>query len=238
MAQTCTKCSRANPDEAAYCYFDGVVLAGHDGNGGPVHAGARAFPHPFVFASGTACRTFDQLALACQEHWDEARGLLREGFVEAFLGGLGRADLALAARAAAAFPDPDRGLDQLLAKLPSDVLAPPRLGVEPREVSLGQLRVGEDRSLDLHLANLGMRLLYGSVSCDDSVWLGLGDPPGAPRKVFQFGSETTIPVHLRGKQLRAGKKPLEARLMVESNGGSVAVVVPAQVPVTPYPDGV
>ena len=44
-----------------------------------------------------------------------------------------------------------------------------------REVNLGQLRIGEDRCLELHLFNQGMRLLYGSVACDDSVWLGLGD---------------------------------------------------------------
>ena len=37
MAQTCTKCSRANPDEASYCYYDGSILGDHRGNGpGPV----------------------------------------------------------------------------------------------------------------------------------------------------------------------------------------------------------
>src|SRR3954466_6535786 len=127
MAQPGTRCSRANPDEASYCYFDGIALGGHGTNGGPVHAGVQNFPHQFVFPSGKACRNFDQLALAFQEHWSEATDLLQQGFVEGFLGGLGRADLALAAREAARFPDRDRGLDQLLAKLPSDVVEPPKL---------------------------------------------------------------------------------------------------------------
>ena len=98
MAQTCSKCSRANPDDASYCYHDGSVLGDPRANGGPLNTGSQTFPHQFVFPSGKACRNFDQLAMACQEHWLEAMDLLQQGFLEAFLGGLGRADLALAAR--------------------------------------------------------------------------------------------------------------------------------------------
>src|SRR5262245_30331050 len=124
MAQLCNKCSRANPDEASYCYYDGVVLGLHGLNGGPLHTGTQTFPTAFVFPSGRSCRNFDQLALAIQENWSEAVELLRQGFIEAFLGGLGRADLAMAAKEAGRFPDRDRGLDQLLEKLPSDVVQP------------------------------------------------------------------------------------------------------------------
>lgn len=238
MAQVCGKCSRANPDEASYCYYDGVVLGMPGANGGPLHTGTQAFPTPFVFPSGRTCRNFDQLAIAFQENWSEAADLLQQGFVEAFLGGLGRVDLAMAAKEAARFPDRDRGLDQLLAKLPSDVIEPPKMGVEPTEVNLGQLAVGEDRQLDLHLTNRGMRLLYGSAACADCVWLALGEAPGAPQKLFQFGSETVVPLYIRGKHLRAGNRPLEGRIVVESNGGSLKIRVRADVPVKPYPDGI
>src|SRR5262245_4406007 len=117
MVQLCKKCSRANPQEAVYCYFDGFVLVGHDRRG-PVAAGAQPFNSPFVFPTGRTCRSFDELALACQEEWATATSLLRDGYIESFLGGLGRVDLALAAKLASRFPDPERGLDQLLAKLP------------------------------------------------------------------------------------------------------------------------
>ena len=43
---TCTKCSRVNPADAAYCYHDGAVLAGHSRNGGPVAVGAAALRPP------------------------------------------------------------------------------------------------------------------------------------------------------------------------------------------------
>lgn len=237
MVQTCTKCSRANPAEAVYCYFDGFVLSGHGRNGGPVAVGALAFAAPFVFPGGRTCRTFDELALACHEDWPGARDLLRQGHLERFFGGLGRIDLARAAHEAAAFPDADRGLDQLLAKLPGDVLEEPKLRAHPQSVSLGVLKVGEDRRFDLHLENAGMRLLYGSVTCAANVWLALGDGPGASEKLFQFNHEAIIAVHVRGDRLRAYNKPIEARLLVESNGGTATVVVRAEVPVQPFPPG-
>jgi hypothetical protein len=237
MPQTCSKCSRRNPPEAAFCFFDGISLPGHGHNGAAVARGAKPFLNPFVFPSGRLCRTFDELAVACQEDWPAARDLLRQGYLESFFGGLGRSDLALAAREAARFPDQDRGLDQLLTKLPSKVLDAPKLWVEPQEVSLGTLAVGQDRQFRLTLENQGQRLLYGSVTVEDGVWLTVGDAAGAHAKLFQFSHDTAIPVHVRGKGLRASVKPLEGRLLVESNGGSATVTVRVSVPVKPYPDG-
>src|SRR5262245_6782493 len=133
MPHTCAKCSRVNPDDALYCYFDGIALNGQGRAGGPLTIGAQAFATPFIFPSGRTCRSFDELARACQEEWNAARELLRQGFLGAFFGGLGRADLALAAEEAKRYPDADRGLDQLLAKLPSRVVAEPHLRASPSE---------------------------------------------------------------------------------------------------------
>ncbi len=234
MALVCDRCSRVNPPEAAYCYHDGAALAGRAG--GPIHAGSAAFPSPFVFPGGQACRNFDQLAMTCQQNWSAALDLLRQGFLASFFGGLGRVDLAVAAQEAAKFPDPDRGLDQLLEKLPTQVLEAPRLHAEPTDISLGQIPIGTDRTLELHLRNSGMRLLYGSVA-SDAKWLTLGEPPGQPQKVFQFGDEATVVVQVRGQHLRAGTRPLEGRLVLDSNGGTVTVTVRADVPVTPFQGG-
>lgn len=235
MTQTCPRCSRINPTDALYCYHDGGVL----GNGarGPLRTGTQPFVHDFVFPSGRACRNFDELVLACHEEWPQALSLLEKGYLEQFLGGLGRVDLAQAAKEAAGFPDRDRGLDQFLGKLPTDVVERAKLQVEPRQVNLGLIQVGEDRAFDLSLSNQGMRLLYGSVTCADCVWLALGEGQGASEKLFQTTSEVTLRVHVRGQHLRAGSQPLEGRLLVESNGGTVEVAVRAEVPVKPFPEG-
>lgn len=237
MSQVCSKCSRVNPADAAYCYYDGVILAGHSANGGPVNPGTAPFPSQFVFPSGLAVKNFDQFALACQNNWQSAVDLMKQGFLSSFLGGLGRADLALAAQEAARFPDQDRGLDQLLAKLPTHVLEAPKLKVEPSEINLGQVPMGGERQFELHLNNQGMRLVYGSV-VSDSKWLTLGESPGSAQKLFQFGGTATIPVHIRGQHLRAGNKPLEGHLTIESNGGNITVLIRAEVPVKPFTEGV
>jgi hypothetical protein len=237
MAQICAKCSFANPPDATYCYNDGALLEGHTAQRGGLTRGSQPFPSQFVFPSGQVCGNFDQLAMACQNHWAEAVDLLRQGYLASFLGGLGRVDLAVAAQEAARFPDTDRGLDQLLAKLPSQVLEPPKLRAEPTDVNLGIVPMGADRRFDLHLTNLGGRLLYGSV-VSDSKWLTLGEAPGTPQKLFQFRDEAMVPVQIRGQHLRAGNKPLEAQLLIDSNGGQVTLRVRLEVPVKAFPRGV
>ncbi|MHB1424034.1 MAG: hypothetical protein ACYC3I_12730 [Gemmataceae bacterium] len=237
MVQTCSKCSRANPADAVYCHFDGFVLGGHSRNGGPVAVGAQAFAHPFVFPGGRQCRSFDELALACQENWSAARDLLRQGYLEQFLGGLGRVDLALAAKEAAKFPEADLGLHQLLEQLPTEVLAEPRLSLETQEFNLGVLEVGGERQFHLHLENQGMGLISGMITSVDAAWLTLGDAAGN-QKHFHFQHEMDVPIRVRSDKLRANNQPLEANLEVESNGGSFIVTVRAQVRVKPFPAGV
>lgn len=232
--QVCVQCSRANPAEASYCYYDGVVL---QGRGGPLQPGSQPFPRLFVLPSGAVCRNFDQLAQECQKNWNEARHLLEQGVLERFLGGLGRADLAMAARAAAAFPDPDRGLDQLLSRLPTTALAPPKLAVEPAEINFGTAQVGSDYRLQLRLINHGLRLVYGSM-VSDCLWLTPGESPGSVQKLVQFSTEATVPVFIRGQHLRAGPIPLEGRLVIESNAGTATVVVRVPVAVKRFPEGV
>lgn len=237
MPLVCRNCHRVNPADALYCYHDGAVLNGHPGGSGPVAVGACQFHNPFVFPSGRRCRSFDELVLACESSWSEAQDLLRQGYLESFLGGLGRADLARTAKQLAGSSDPERALDEFLSKLPASTREPARLEVRPLEVNLGLLSRDQDQRITLDLANAGMGLLSGSVSTDCD-WLTLGDGGGSPRKLVQFRTEISIPVRVIAKCLRAGAKKLEGRLNVETNGGGATVVIRAEVPVQPFPSGV
>src|SRR5262245_3326184 len=228
MTLVCRTCTRVNPPEARFCYHDGAALVGGVGQGGPIAVGAQPFLSPFVFPSGRACRNFDELVLACEAEWEAAQELLYQGYLGSFLGGLGRADLALAARQAMKGSDRDRGLDQFLNKLPSSTREPGRLAVPPLEGNLGVLSRGGERRLVLHPENQGMGLLYGSAVFDNPAWLPLGESPGAPRKVFQFRHEFSLPVNVHGKALRASNRPLEGRLVIESNGGRALLLVRAE----------
>ena len=89
----------------------------------------------------------------------------------------------------------------------------PLVWLDPGLLNFGQLNLlGSNNPL----ANVVPKyLLYGSVA-SDSRWLSFGDAPGQPQKVFQFGDETVIPVQVRGQHLRAGIRPLEGQLVIDS----------------------
>src|SRR5438128_343401 len=140
MTVICGRCSRINPPEAQYCYFDGAALAGASGHNGPLHMGTRLFPRPFVFPSGRQCSNFDELSLACQDEGISALKLLQSGDLPGFLSAIGRSDLAQAGREVLRAPNKAVGFDGFLAALPSTVLQPPTLAVEPLEINLGEMR--------------------------------------------------------------------------------------------------
>lgn len=228
----CGRCDRANPEGARFCYFDGQPLS-VVGAGGPQDPGKLAFPTPFVFPSGTMCRNFDEFCLGVQQNWQTAVDLMQKGHIERFLANIGRLDLAQHAADATKYPDPDRALDQLLARFPSHVLAVPKIRVEPTEIRLGPVQVGQDLKFEVEVYNEGLRLLYGSI-VSDCKWLSPGEQAGSSQKLIQCQKKTSVTVHVRGQFLRAGLKPMEGNLIIESNGGPATVKVLVEVSVIPF----
>ncbi len=233
MMMTCPKCSRVNPQEAVYCYFDGFVLGGAAAGTGPLAINSLRFPSPFVFMSGRSCLNFDDLAIACHEEAKPAADMLKQGFLESFLASIGRIDLSMAAKEAAKFPDASRGLDELLGKFPSSVLSEARLNLSSQDINLGVLSRTAKRELKLTIENGGMRLLYGSIT-SDSTWLAIGETGNASVKNFQTTGELTVPLRVVPEKLRASDKPLVAKLKIDSSGGSSVVLIRAEVPVVPF----
>ena len=236
MSLVCDRCRRVNPNEAYYCWFDGASLAGR-ATSGPINLGTQPFPSPYVFPSGIAARNFDQLAMACRKSWKESIEMLREGYLGSFFGSIGRVDLARAAQEAAKFPEIHRGLDELLGKLPTQVLEAPKLNVEPTDLNLGQMAVGGERTIEIMLANYGMRLIYGSVT-SEVPWLTIGMGTGRPSRILEFIDELRVPIQIRGQNLRARTKPQEGRLVFDTNAGKVAVTIRVEVPPIPFAEGV
>jgi len=257
----CPSCSRLNPPEGFYCHHDGAPLF-KDLQPMALNVGSVPFPSPFCFSDGRACANFNQLAHACNSHWEEARTLLADGIWPAFFGAMGRLDLAAVARQAAKEPDPDRGLSLLLEKLPADpqFLRPPMLALGATEVNLGRLKPGTDLIFELAILNQGMLLLHG-VATSNCDWLVFGEQvgsfagdggptwvlggeqqehgehPGQAQKLFQTRLGCTLSVRVLGNRLRAGLKPLLGELIIETNGGAVTLPVRAEIPIRPFPKG-
>ena len=238
MPIPCPTCSKINPSNATYCYYDGRTLA-MGSQAGPLAIGTLPFPMPFCFSDGQSCANFNQLALACNERWNEARRFLSEGIWQSFFTVLGRLDLATAAQQAAREPDFDVGLTHLLEKFPADAdaLRPPKLSVPSAEENLGTLEPGKDHKFEVEITNQGMLVLRGLITTDCD-WLCFGEHTAGPSsKMFQTRHKYTLPVRVLGDKLRAGRKPLKGQIVIDTNGGCITFPVRATVPVRPFPKG-
>ncbi|MBI2805743.1 MAG: hypothetical protein HYX68_12255 [Planctomycetes bacterium] len=205
------------------------------GSGAEALAVQTNFLTPFVFPSGQSCRDFDEFALGCQDQWEFAVDLLQSGFFQQFFSNMGRLDLARFAQESAGFPDRERGLDQFLSRLPIKSVPPAKLSVRPTPLNLGTLQVGQEGHVDLILENTGGRLIFGTLAASVP-WLSVSDT--GEQKVFQFRTTATIKIGVKGLHLRAGMKPIEGDIFIDSNAGSIKVPVQATVPITPFPEGV
>ena len=238
MSIQCPTCARINPANAAYCYYDGRGLHQAALNG-PLGLGTRPFSLPFSFSDGHGCANYNQLVLACDRHWNEARGYLANGVWKSFFAAIGRADLAALAMREANQTDPDIGLCNLLERLPADAeaLRPAKLALTSAVEDLGALEPGMDYKLEVVIANQGMLMLVGSVMTDCD-WLSFGGHQGNnSTKLFQTRDTYTVSVRVMGSKLRAGKQPLEGQIVIDTNGGRETVAVRATVPARPFPNG-
>jgi hypothetical protein len=221
-----------NPDEAAFCHFDGAELRRAPGSTN----GQRdtQLPHEFVFPSGQCCRSYDDLIRACQAEWDVARDLLSQGVFQQFLAAGGRMDLAKAAQEAKSQPDPDVALDTFLAHLPAKVERGPRLDLNLKRLHLGTLHVGEIRQIRLAISNQGNGLLHGTVAVADGTgWLRLGEGRGSGQCVIKTAQQQEVTVRIDTHGLAAPHK-YSAKLTVITNGGIVEVPVGLDLEVQPF----
>jgi hypothetical protein len=237
MPVRCPTCSRVNPANATYCHYDGGPL-NKAGQNGPLH-GTWRFPLPFSFSDGQGCADYNQLVLACDRRWGEARTYLVNGTWASFFDSIGRPDLSALAMRCARETDPDLGLCRLLEGLPADAdaLRPARLALPATIEDLGELQPGQEHKFDVVIENHGVLLLRGSVTTDCD-WLFFRDrQDNTSAKLFQTRDSFTLPVRVAGHKLRAGKKPLQGHIHIDTNGGRQTITVRATVPVRPFPRG-
>ncbi|NBT63476.1 MAG: hypothetical protein EBT02_17100, partial [Planctomycetia bacterium] len=151
---------------------------------------------------------------------------------------IGRPDLSVRSEKYRVFPDADLGLDDLINCLPVSINLKPELQTEIERINLGILKPGDDRDLYIQLKNTGLGMIKGSavINCPD-FWITLGDGSGTNQKSLHFINEFKLHIRIQGKRLRASDKPLNAKIMIETNGGSREVLITAEVPVLPFSKG-
>jgi hypothetical protein len=230
----CPRCQHVNPDEAAFCYFDGLSLR-TDELGVPVESGPVRLPHEFVFPSGRQCSNYDELLAGCLEDRETATSLLHSGAFKHYLTGAGRLDLARAAdESLTQHGDADLALDAFLSRLPATKLPRPELELNPHKLLLGTLAVGETRQAQLVVQNIGTGLLHGTLTIVDSGgWLRFAGGRNGPTIPLKVEKEQTIFFAVDTAGLPAPMK-CAARLTIITNGGIVEVPIRLDVTALPF----
>jgi len=230
----CPRCQRANPEEAAYCHFDGLDLRAPQSDAVAVKSDSH-LPHDFVFPSGRRCKSYDDLVQGCQEEWGTASELLREGAFRQFFTGAGRLDLAKASEDARAQPDGDVALETFLSRLPATEVPKPRLELEPRRILLGQMRLGSTGNARLLVINQGRGLLTGTVAVTEGGdWLKLTGANASATLVIKTVREQSLRLEIDARNLLAPQR-YAGRLTVITNGGIVEVSVRLDCIAHPFP---
>ena len=236
--RTCPRCQHVNPDEAAFCYFDGCSLRSEAAGiplAIPVPTGPVRLPHEFVFPSGRHCQNFDELLAGCLEDRATATSLLQSGAFKHYLTGAGRLDLAHAAdQSLSQHGDSDLALDAFLSRLPATKPPKPELELNPHKLLLGTLAVGETRQAQLVVQNIGTGLLHGMLNVvEGGTWLRLAGADNITTSPLKVEREQTVRFAVDTAGLPAPMK-CAARLTVITNGGIVEVPVRLDVTALPY----
>ncbi len=229
MVQLCPRCQRANPHDASFCHFDGCLLRQS------AEAAGGAFLREFVFPSGRRCRSFEELVQGTYYEWEDARNLLHDGTFAGFLAGLGRADLARTAREAQAEPDLDIALTNFLAALPAGQVQGPKLGLSPRRLVVGPLRVGDQRAAQVRVSNDGRGILQGKVTVAEGYpWLKIADDADPTTMALRTPREQSVALRIEASGLIVGQN-YAGKLVVVSNGGVAEVPIRLDLTAVPFP---
>ncbi|MHB1424031.1 MAG: hypothetical protein ACYC3I_12715 [Gemmataceae bacterium] len=231
--QLCPRCQRANPREAVYCYFDGIVL--RQGVAGAASAGQ--LPHEFVFPSGRRCKSFDDLVQGCQYEWEDARRMLRNGDFGRYFGQIGRHDLARVAQENQKQSDADIGLHAFLGQLPASQIHGPQLDLNPRRLTLDTIRPGEQRRVPLTILNQGKGLLQGKVTVSEGrQWLKIAEDGNPAECALKTARSQRIQLHVDARGLTA-PQAYSGKLTVITNGGISELAVRLDVSSVAFAEG-
>jgi hypothetical protein len=228
----CPHCKKVNPDDAVFCFFDGMMLKGQGAGKAP-----GSLAQEFVFPSGRQCKSYDELVAGCQEEWLAARDMLKQGVFQKYFTSAGRLDLVKASEEAAAVADPDIGLTNFLGALPASVkVKGPKLDVNPHRLNIGKIMGGETRKLQLKIQNVGQGVLQGTLSVTEGQeWLHIGTGQASNGQIpIKTSKEQIIPLTIDTRELAAGE-PYAGKIRIITNGGVLEIPARIDVGAKPFP---
>ncbi len=194
----------------------------------PLAAGRLAIP--FSLPGGPICRSWDDFLVMAAQNWHALRDELTSGRLGDFVRRVQRPDLLPRLEKARSADDQ---LDDWLGRLPTTRPSAPELDVHPQSLLVRAVGGGGLTQQTLRVTNIGYRLLRSTARVEPvgSRWLRLpAEGNGGP---FATIDQTDLAVELDLPETLA--EPLEAAILIESNGGTRRV--PVRIERAAMPDG-
>ncbi len=125
---------------------------------------AAAAANPFTFRAGPSVSDAAELAVLCDQYWDDGIYHLYHGHLEPWLDGINRHDLAVRAESIRLRGgNQAAGLEEFL-RAANPTIPLPSLAVSTRTVDLGQVEKGGTAAANLQIKNAGRGCLYGRIT--------------------------------------------------------------------------
>jgi serine/threonine protein kinase len=123
-----------------------------------------ATANPFTFRSGPSVRDAAELAVTCDQYWEDGIYHLYQGHLEPWLDSINRHDLAVRAESIRVRGgNQAAGLEEFL-RAANPTIPLPSLAVSARAVDLGQVEKGSTVTARLQIKNAGRGCLYGRIA--------------------------------------------------------------------------
>jgi hypothetical protein len=193
---------------------------------GPASVGSGRLSTPFSMASGAQCRAWDDFLVAAAQSWPALRDELTSGRLAEYLRRIHRADLVPRVTPGRSADDQ---LDDWLARLPSAGSSEPELDVHPETVLVRAATGGGVTRQALRITNVGYRLLRSTARVEPAGTRWLRLRPEHDGRPFATIDQTDLPIELELPETI--DRPLEAFVVIESNGGTRRIAVRIERPV-------
>jgi hypothetical protein len=190
---------------------------------GAAAAPAGRLAIPFSLSGGPICRSWDDFLVLAAQRWQALCDELSSGRLADYVRKLQRPDLVPRMEKGRSVDDQ---LDEWLGRLPVSRPSGPELDVYPESFSIRAVAGGGLTRQTLRVTNVGYRLLRSTVRVEPagSHWLRL--PAESNGRPFATIDQTDLTIELDLPETLG--RPLDAAIVIESNGGTRRVPVRAE----------
>ncbi len=175
---------------------------------------------PFTLPGGRTCRSWDDFLVLAAQEWHALRDELTSGRLSDFIRRAQRPELLPRIERSRSADDQ---LDEWLGRLPTTKASGPELDVHPASLNVRATGAGGLVRQTVRVTNVGYRLLRSTARVEPNSARWLRFPAESDGEAFSTVDQTDLAVELDVPETI--EAPLEAAILIESNGGTRRIPV-------------